>query len=118
MKCLTNLNKDMMPMGEYHVKVDRKARQDICDIGDYISEILLQPSISNKIVKGLRKSITNLQYFPYQFPIIQDAILYKSGMRCMPYKNYYIIYVVNENTKSVIIIRVIYNKRNWRRILS
>ncbi len=108
----------MMPMGEYHIRVNPKARQDICDIGDYISEILLQPNISNKIVKGLRKSITNLQYFPYQFPIIQDATLCKIGIRCMPYKNYYIFYIVNENKKWVMIVRIIYNKRNWRRILS
>lgn len=37
-------------------------------------------------------------------------------IRCMPYKNAYIIYEVAENGKMVIVIRIGYYRRDWEEI--
>lgn len=104
-------------MDKYQIMITPTAKSDLIDIGDYISFILLEPETSIKFIKGLRCSISQLQYFPRKFPIIQDIILKKKSIRYMPYKNYFVFYTINENEKRVIILRVGHKSRNWKTIL-
>ena len=50
-------------MDRYQIRITPKAKEDLIDIGDYISFILLEPETSQKLIKGLRRSISQLQYF-------------------------------------------------------
>jgi len=104
-------------MDKYHIALVPKANDDILNIGDYIAFTLLEPDISKKIISGLRLAISSLEFFPYKFPLVQDEILKSYNIRCMPYKNYYVMYKIIENKKIVSILRVGYNKRNWKSIL-
>lgn len=112
-----NSKKGMMPLNKYHINLTFKAKQDLIDIGDYITYTLCQPEISKNLMKGLRKSISQLQSFPYKFPLVQDNILHNKGIRCLPYKNYYIFYKILEATHTIIVLRVGYKHRNWGDIL-
>ena len=105
-------------MDKYRINLTQRAKDDIIDIGDYITYTLLEPDTSSKFIKGLRNSISQLKVFPYKFPFVQDDILKSQGIRCMPYKNYYIFYKVVDIIKVVIVLRIGYNKRNWKDILS
>ena len=105
-------------MNNYRVTLTRQAKDDIIDIGDYISYTLLEPDTSRNFIKGLRNSISQLKYFPYKFPLIQDDILQHQGIRCMTYKNYYIFYEVIEAMQVIVVLRVGYNQRNWKDSLS
>lgn len=78
-------------MNNYRVTLTRQAKDDIIDIGDYISYTLLEPDTSRNLIKGLRNSISQLKYFPYKFPLIMQVI---------------------------VVLRVGYNQRNWKDILS
>ncbi len=78
-------------MNNYRVTLTRQAKDDIIDIGDYISYTLLEPGTSRNFIKGLRNSISQLKYFPYKFPLIMQVI---------------------------VVLRVGYNQRNWKNILS
>lgn len=110
--------KDIMPMNDYRITLTQRAVEDIKDIGDYIAFILLQPHISKNFIKGLKNSISHLKLFPYKFPLVQDDYLQSQGIRCMPFKNFYIFYKVIEDVPTVVILRVGYNKRNWKNILT
>lgn len=105
-------------MDDYRITLTKRAREDIIDIGDYITFTLLEPDTSGNFIKGLRNSISQLKFFPYKFPLVQDKVLQKQGIRCMPYKNYYIFYEVVEIMRVVIVLRSGYNQRNWRDILT
>ena len=78
-------------MDKYQITITPKAKNDLIDIGDYISFILLEPETAERFVKGLRRSISQLQYFPKKFPIIQDYILKYRKIHYMSYKNCYCI---------------------------
>lgn len=78
-------------MNNYRVTLTRQAKDNIIDIGDYISYTLLEPGTSRNFIKGLRNSISQLKYFPYKFPLIMQVI---------------------------VVLRVGYNQRNWKDILS
>lgn len=105
-------------MNEYRIAFTHLARKDIIAIGDYIAFTLSEPTTSGKFIKGLKHSISQLKIFPYKYPLIQDTVLQSQGIRCMPHKNYYIFYKVIETTKSVMILRIGYHRRDWKNILT
>lgn len=104
-------------MNKYRIVLSRRAWNDILNIGDYISLVLLEPDISRKYIKSLRSSISQLKIFPYKYSIIQDDTIKSKNIRCMPYKSYYVFYKVIETKKVIIILRVGYKNRNWGNIL-
>lgn len=104
-------------MNDYRITLTKRAKNDIINIGDYITYTLLEPDISRNFIKGLKTSISHLKFFPQKFPLVQDDILKDQDIRCMPYKNYYIFYKILENNRIVIILRIGYNRRNWNEIL-
>jgi plasmid stabilization system protein ParE len=87
-------------MDKYQIMITPTAKDDLIDIGDYISFILLEPETSEKCIRGLRRSISQLQYFPNKFPIIQDYILKYRNIHYMPYKNYFVFYQVDDEKSS------------------
>lgn len=85
----------MVSMNEYRITLTPRAKDDLIDTGDYITFILLEPDIARNYIKGLRNSISQLKIFPCKFPLVQDDIL-----------------------QIVIVLRIGYNKRNWKDILN
>ncbi|MCL2717476.1 MAG: type II toxin-antitoxin system RelE/ParE family toxin [Lachnospiraceae bacterium] len=110
--------KEDMKMLEYNIVITVKANEDMIDIGDYITYTLLEPETALNFVKGLRQSISTLKSFPNRYPFIDDVVLASLGVRCLPYKNYYVFYEVIDIMNTVIIHRVGYNRRNWKEILT
>lgn len=104
-------------MQSYRIVLTRRAKDDIIDIGDYITYTLLEPQTALNFVKGLRKSITTLKDFPQRFELIEDDVLASQGIHCMPYKNYYVFYEIVDMMDMVIVLRIGYNRRNWKEIL-
>lgn len=90
-------------MPEYSVVLTRRAKDDIVDIGDYITYTLLEPETARNFIKGLRQAITTLRKLPNRYPLIYDVVLDSQGIHCMPYKNYYVFYEVVDSMSTVII---------------
>jgi toxin ParE1/3/4 len=105
-------------MKKYKIAVTRQANDDIVDTGDYITYTLLEPETAREFVQGLRESISTLIELPYRHPFVDDEVLESQGIRCLPYKNYFIFYQVIENPSTVIVLRVGYSRRNWKKILT
>ncbi len=103
-------------MNDYHITFTPRAKNDILEIGDHITYTLSEPDISKKFIQGLKNSISQLSLFPYIFPLIQGKILQNNNVHCKPYKNYYIFYEIDEFTHTVIILRIGYNKRDWKNL--
>jgi toxin ParE1/3/4 len=101
----------------YEVVLTRQAKEDIVDIGDYVGYTLMEPETAYGFVKGLRKSIMTLKEMPHRYGKIVDEVLSSQGIHCMPYKNYYVFYEIIEMRNLVIVLRIGYNRRNWREIL-
>ena len=104
-------------MKEYDVVLTRRAKNDIIDIGDYIAYTLLEPETAYRFVIGLRGAISTLQELPSRFALVDDLVLSSQEIHCMPYKNYYVFYEIEETMNTVVVLRVGYNRRNWKEIL-
>lgn len=104
-------------MPDYRIVLTRQAKDDIVDIGDYITYTLLEQNTARNFISGLRKTITILNEFPERHPLVDDVVLASQGIRCMPFKNHYIFYQIVDGLKTVIVLRVGHNHRNWKEIL-
>lgn len=104
-------------MPDYKIILTRRAKDDIIDIGDYITYTLLEPETARNFITGLRSTISRLKELPERYPLVDDVVLASQGIRCMPYKNHYIFYEIIDMMKTVIILRVGHNRRNWKELL-
>jgi len=71
------------------------------------------PAFSLYILDEIEKETGKLAENPPIFPISQDEYIAKRGIRYMFIKNYFIFYTIEENLKTVSIIRILYARRDW-----
>ena len=109
--------KEDIQMKCYSISLTRKAKKDIIDIGDYITYTLLEPTTAIELVKRIREKIATLKELPYRYTVIDDEVLERQGIRCISYKNYFVFYQIFEEQDTVVVLRVGYNRRNWKEIL-
>ena len=100
-------------MDKYFVKVLPRAYRDIDEIYTYISRILLENEIAMNFVKDIENVILDLGSFPYRGAERKIGAYANKGYRQVFYKNFSIIYRIDESQKTVIILTVRYSKRNF-----
>lgn len=94
-----------------------EAKKDLYEIFRYISEELFSPQSALKLLDEIESEILGLKTMPKRFPLISDEAFADKGFRLMPVKNYLVFYVVDEQTKTVNILSVMYNRRDWGNLL-
>lgn len=102
---------------EYGVDVSEPAKQDLLDIGRYISAQLNAPIASAQTVDLLDEGMHSLESNPKRHALVRDERLAAMGYRTLPVKNYLIFYKVNERARSVDIVRILYGRRDWASLL-
>ncbi|MBQ2716471.1 MAG: type II toxin-antitoxin system RelE/ParE family toxin [Clostridia bacterium] len=104
-------------MTEYSVLIGRQAERDILEAVTYIQEILFQPESARRIYKAIKTQINMLSEMPQRFAVIAEEPYRSMGMRKASAENYLIFYLVNEKEKTVSIVRVLHNRREWTNLL-
>jgi toxin ParE1/3/4 len=93
------------------------ASQDLIDIEYYIYAELYNPQAAKRITDGILETIEHLKKHPTRHKLIKDSILKNAGLRRIPFENYNIFYYYNLNQNVVYIIRILYNRVDWKSIL-
>jgi len=101
----------------YKVSTSHRAQNDMLEIGKYIATQLHAPESASKLLDDMENEIADLNTMPKRFALVSDERLAQMGIRSVPVKNYSIFYTVDEQEESVIIISVMYSKRNWANLL-
>ena len=104
-------------MTEYSVQIGKLAERDIYEAVSYIKEILFQPESARRIYNEIKTEISSLSEFPQRFAVISEEPYCSMGMRKTSAKNHLIFYLVNEKEKIVSIVRVLYNRREWKNLI-
>ena len=95
----------------YSVNISSQADKDIRAIYEYIALTLMSPENANAQLSRLEDRINKLDNLPKRFP------KYKNEIRFMPVDNYLVFYTVEDVSKNVSILRVMYGKRNIEKTL-
>lgn len=93
------------------------ARKDMVDIVQYISRDLDNPDAAGKLARELVKAAEDVLTFPYGNPVHMSIKPLKHEYRKIIVKNYIMFYWIEEKTKTVTIARVLYCKRNHKKLL-
>jgi toxin ParE1/3/4 len=97
----------------FRVYVSNAAYKDICETVTYIANELLEPHTANRLLDTLQDAINSLSENPHRHKLVDRADVFDHPIRMFTVENYIIFYLINENEKSVDILRVLYGRRDW-----
>ena len=101
----------------YKVQFLPVAKNDLTDIAGYIASELGMPdaalSLAEKIVHGTER----LSEFPYSCHVYTPIRPLKQEYRKLRVENYLVFYTVDESEKNVTVMRIIYAKRDFEKII-
>ena len=101
----------------YNVEVTQIAEQDYYKAEAYIKYELYNQKAAAGLAKKLHEAIKDLSFFPTKDPICNDDFLRVWEIRFVPVNNYLLFYIVRENEKTVYVLRFLYSRRDWQKIL-
>lgn len=96
-------------MVEYQVKLTPRARRDLDGIFAYIAEVFHEPETAAALLDALEEGLLSLETLPYRGPERRRGIYANKGYRQLFVKNYTVVYRVDEETKTVIVVTVRYS---------
>ena len=101
----------------YHINISELAEQDIRKAIEYIDTELQNRTAAENLLGDVEKAIFSLEDMPLRYPLAPDNVLAGWGIRFFPVHKYLVFYVVREQTKTVVIERFLYHRRDWATIL-
>ena len=101
----------------YTIKYSKNTNQDLNKAVDYLIDILKNPQAAYRLRLEAQSHFANLKTFPCKHPIIQDLFLSFYEIRYIHIKNHLAFYKVIEETKTIYVIRFLYARSDWKRIL-
>ena len=104
-------------MSKYEIYISELAQKDLQKIADYLSLQLLEPGISKNIMAQIDTAILGLQNMPQRYSLVSDKSIQKANVRKMVVKNYIVFFKVYEEKNRVGIVRILYGRRNWQKMI-
>ena len=96
----------------YKLEYLPSAKKDMADIAYYISHTLVNPDAAVRLAEELVSAAETLRDFPYAYPVFTPIRPLAHEYRKLIVRNYIMFYWVEEQSKTIILARVIYNRRD------
>ena len=96
----------------FKVEVSAQAKTDMREIYEYIALTLLSPQNAKGQLDRLEKAIMSLDNMPMRYREYETDLWRSRGLRIMPVDNFVVLYIPNEETSVVTVIRVMYGGRD------
>ncbi len=101
----------------YSINITFKAERDVIEACDYVEYTLKNPIAADKLLNSIQTQLESLIEMPNRFRVIDDPVLSHWGIRFILINNYIAFFTIDEETKTINIIRFLYKKRDWLSIL-
>jgi len=101
----------------YKVQITKPAQSDMREIYKYIANDLQNQNAAVRRISLIDEKIQSLKNNPTRFPLLRDDFLASKGFRMVVVKTHLIFFAIREEAKSVSVMRVLYGRRDWLRIL-
>lgn len=101
----------------YRLEYLPMAKQDMMDIARYISNELDNPDAAERLAMEMTEAADRLKDFPYANPAYYPIKPLKYEYRRLLVQNYLMLYSVDESKRCVMVMRVIYARRDYGKIL-
>ena len=104
-------------MNKYKIQFSKDSKKDLVDTYSYIKYNLRETAIAKKLIAMIREEINKLKDNPTIYAVIKDEFIKMREIRKIKVNNYIVFYKVEEKNKIVEIVRIMYGRRNWAKIL-
>ena len=104
-------------MGSYEIIMTPEATEYLIDLCDYIAYVLLVPDTALAYIRTIRDEIGKLSEMPQRIKLVDDEPWHSRGVRKFLVKNFYAYYHIDEESKRVYIMNIIYSRREQLRQL-
>ncbi len=104
-------------MTEYIVEITSPVERDLTDILVYITETLKEPETARRIYAAIKREILTLSALPQRHSVVDEPPYAEMGIRRLFVENYAVFYSIDAQTRTVRVLRVLYNRREWQHIL-
>lgn len=101
----------------YSVEFTAPAERDLLDIYTYVAGTLKAPEAALGLYETLRAEINSLAFMPERHAVIDEPPYRERGVRKLLIENYIAFYLANRESRTVSILRILYNRREWRALL-
>ncbi|MEI6131485.1 MAG: type II toxin-antitoxin system RelE/ParE family toxin [Bacillota bacterium] len=101
----------------YIIIMTEHSKSDLINIETYISETLHEPVFGKNTIEGILKQVFSLSILPKRNPVIEEIGFINREIRKILAGNFIIFYLVVDERQTVVILRVIYKKREWENLL-
>lgn len=99
------------------MRIGSPAEQDLLSIFGYISVTLREPAAAKRIYLAIKDKIQSLRQLPDRHGVINEEPFAQMGVRKLLVENYTVFYIIDEEAKTVQVIRVLYNRREWQSLI-
>ena len=99
-------------MEPYEIIITPDAEGDLFELRNYIADVLLVPDTALSYIKAIRKEIAALSDMPGRIKPVDEEPWHSRGLRKTIAKNFYVYFRIDEQTKRVYILNVIYDQRD------
>ena len=101
----------------YKVIIAEPAEKDMQSAVSYIADTLGNKIAAANLYDKAYKELSSLSDFPERNPFVRHKSLASKGVRIQRINNYLAFYVIDSETQTVLILRVIHSRRDWVSIL-
>ena len=100
-----------------NVVISFEAEEDIQGIYDYIKHNLCAPKAAARTANKIYEQIISLDASPKRYRLYDREPWKSRGLRKMPVDNFVVLYIVDENSKTVTVLRVFYGGRDIDKLI-
>ena len=101
----------------YKIRIVKPAQLEMREIYRYIAKELQNPDAAARHIALIDAAIVDLKENPARYPLVRDAYLASRGYRMVAVKKHLIFFIVRENERAVLVMRVLCGRRDWMRLL-
>ena len=102
---------------EYSIHITEPAKTDIRNTINYIGNVLKNPTAADRLLTKIEFNIASLSVMPQRCALADDPVLSLQKIHFLIIGNYYAFYQIDEPTRTVHILRFLYEKSDWKNIL-
>ena len=101
----------------YSIEIKESAWSDLKEIYNYIAGELMEPATAKAQYLRIEKAIFSLDSMPERCRRYEKDPWKSRNLRVMPVDNYIVFYLVDNENKTVTVIRIMYGRQNTEKEL-
>ena len=104
-------------VSEYSYRFTEKATQDLDEILHYITFEICSPQAAQNLAKKIFERIDTVRLFPESGALVVNEFVNNKSIRKIVVDNYIVYYTASNENKEIVIVRIVYAKRNLDEIM-